>query len=1003
MNDAFISYSRKDTDFVRTLHQALNAANKEIWVDWEGIPLTSDWRAEIYQGMEQAHAVIFVMSPDFLASRECGVELNLAAEMNKRLIPLVYRDVVPKKVPPTLASLNWIFCREEDDFDQAIIALNTALDTDLDWVKAHTRLLVRSTEWDKRNRNDSFLLRGTDLQEAEQMLAQSSKQPALTTLQRHYILASRQRANKVQGAILAAVTFGFIVAVILAVAAFFQYREAEHQRGQADQNALKAETARETAEAERDRAATAEVRAISGEREARKAQSTAEAERAEAIRQSRISLAKSLVAQSVPIIQRNNDTELALLLAVEAGRLNREFQGDAQALTANNLRYILSLPDFNTILRLSTTALFVAFSPDGRTLALAGENGTIQLWDMDNLAGTPRILTGHEDRVSTLAFSPDGHFLVSGSDDGVIQLWDMSQPALNSAKLEGHTRRILALAFSPDSRWLASAGDDTDILLRQLDDPLNPKVLSGYPGTILALAFSPSGQTLASAGSDTAIRLWNLNRLAIKPTLLEGHQSSILSLSFSNDGQLLASGSADKTVRVWNVSDPLSKPVVLQGHTGGVGAVAFSPRGYTLASAGLEKMIKLWALSDWSTLTTNQASLKPTTLTGHENTVYALAFSPDGQTLTSTSADQTARLWPMSPPIAKPKIFTGHDDWVEDIAFGPDSRLLASVSDDTTVRIWDITDPIGLAETLGSHDDLVKAVAVSPNGQTVASAGADFTVRLWSVADTQSDPKVLDVEDEQILALAFSPACPNPAEGCQQWLAAAGSEQTIRLWNLGDLTTEPIALTGHEDKIRTLAFSPDGRTLASGSFDQTIRLWDLTSLADKPRILERHRSGVLAVAFSPDGQALASGSNDGAILLWNMADLAAKPFAFSEQEGSVLDLVFSPDGLSLASSSAETIKLWDLLNPTAEPTTLSDHTDKIFALSFSPDGATLASAGADQTIRLWLARSDSLNELACQQVRRNLKAVEWRQFLGNLAYNQTCPNLPFPPDTVSLK
>ena len=135
MSEAFISYSRKDKAFVQRLHTALTQQDRKVWVDWNDIPLTADWRQEIYDGIDAANYFIFILSPDSITSTVCKEELERAIH-NKRLIPIVYRDVVPEHVHPALAKLNWIFFRETDDFDRAFQALITSLDTDLQHLKA---------------------------------------------------------------------------------------------------------------------------------------------------------------------------------------------------------------------------------------------------------------------------------------------------------------------------------------------------------------------------------------------------------------------------------------------------------------------------------------------------------------------------------------------------------------------------------------------------------------------------------------------------------------------------------------------------------------------------------------------------------------------------------------------------------------------------------------------------------------------------------------------------
>ncbi len=190
MSDVFVSYSRKDKVFVQKLHEALKAQGRETWVDWEDIPLTADWWAEIQEGIETANAFVFIISPDSVISEVCGQELDHAINHNKRLIPLVYREA--KDVPASLGHINWIFFRATDDFEEAFQKLLTTMDTDLEWVKAHTRLTRRAVEWDRKGRNDSYLLRGDDLAEAEYLFTQTDKKPAPTQLHQEYILASQR-------------------------------------------------------------------------------------------------------------------------------------------------------------------------------------------------------------------------------------------------------------------------------------------------------------------------------------------------------------------------------------------------------------------------------------------------------------------------------------------------------------------------------------------------------------------------------------------------------------------------------------------------------------------------------------------------------------------------------------------------------------------------------------------------------------------------------------------
>jgi hypothetical protein len=218
MPQAYICYAREDQAFVRRLTDALSEHNREAWVDWKDIPLSADWLTETYTGIESSDSFVFVMSPESISSELNRQELAYAVEHNKRLIPIYYRDVNYEDVPPELASHQYIFLRESEDFETSFQMLIQALDTDLEWVAAHTRLLVRAKEWESQGRDRSLLMRGKDLEAAEAWLEQASyKAPPPTLLQTKYILASRQAATKSKRLMVGLLTAIVLLAVLLSI------------------------------------------------------------------------------------------------------------------------------------------------------------------------------------------------------------------------------------------------------------------------------------------------------------------------------------------------------------------------------------------------------------------------------------------------------------------------------------------------------------------------------------------------------------------------------------------------------------------------------------------------------------------------------------------------------------------------------------------------------------------------------------------------------------------
>ena len=163
MAEVFISYSRKGKEFVRRLGDALVKHQQEAWVDWKDIPLTAEWQQEIFLNIEAADNFVFIISPDSVASANCKKEIDHAVANNKRMVPIFYRAVSDVEIPQTLGRFQRIDFDDDNGVEAKFAALIMALDTDLAWTQAHTRLLTRAKEWEREGKAPSFLLRGKDL------------------------------------------------------------------------------------------------------------------------------------------------------------------------------------------------------------------------------------------------------------------------------------------------------------------------------------------------------------------------------------------------------------------------------------------------------------------------------------------------------------------------------------------------------------------------------------------------------------------------------------------------------------------------------------------------------------------------------------------------------------------------------------------------------------------------------------------------------------------------
>ena len=222
MSHIFISYSRRDIDFAQKIVDALADNNLDTWIDWKSIPKGEDWEQEIYRGIEEADAFLFLISPDSVASQMCNKEIAHAVKNGKRILPIVIRDADPKIIHPEISKRNWIFCRDgQDDFNKAIEETRKTIHTDYEWLKYHTELQVKALKWEQKKDN-SRLLRGKELREAEQQLTEvgSQEDPQPTKLQREYILASQRNEVRTRRQITIGFGFGLVIVAVLAIFAW---------------------------------------------------------------------------------------------------------------------------------------------------------------------------------------------------------------------------------------------------------------------------------------------------------------------------------------------------------------------------------------------------------------------------------------------------------------------------------------------------------------------------------------------------------------------------------------------------------------------------------------------------------------------------------------------------------------------------------------------------------------------------------------------------------------
>ncbi len=362
-----------------------------------------------------------------------------------------------------------------------------------------------------------------------------------------------------------------------------------------------------------------------------------------------------------------------------------------------------------------------------------------------------------------------------------------------------------------------------------------------------------------------------------------------------------------------------------QGHQEMVYDVCFSPDGQHIATVGSDGTVRLWnlfgqQLAGWQ---------------GHQGKIDDVSFSPDGQLIATAGRDGTARLWNLSgQQIAE---LNAGQTWARSVSFRPDGQLIvATTGADGTAKLWNLSGQ-QIAQFDGHQSFVwIWSVSFSPDGQLIATAERDGTARLWNLSGQQIAQ--FDGHQGQVWAVSFSP------DG--QKIATAGADATARLWNLSG--QQLAQMNGHQDWVYGVSFSPDGQCLATAGYDGTARLWNL--LGQQLAQLNAHVGVVLSISFSPNGQRLATAGSDGMARLW---DLSEKHLAHMKgHQGKVWSVSFSPDGQLIASAGRDgTARLWNLSGQ--QLAQFDGHQGQVWSVSFSPDGHYLVTTGSDKTARLW--------------------------------------------------
>lgn len=579
------------------------------------------------------------------------------------------------------------------------------------------------------------------------------------------------------------------------------------------------------------------------------------------------------------------------------------------------------------------------YSPDGKKVATASDDGTAQLWDALTTLPLGKPMP-HEQGVRWTEFSPDGRWVATASDDGTARVWSAADGEPVSPPLT-HGKMVRSARFRRQSDWLVTASQDGSA---QVWDAASGKRIGApliHEAEVMTAVFSPDGARVLTASTDHSLRLWEASsgRL-ITRSPIEG--VFCLSADFNADGSLIVATLDDGVARVLRVepdnswtrtSDCNRRAFHPEAYDTLEIPARFSPDGnYVVAECG-SGVAGVWR---------SAGAAFHSDRFRHRKRLTSLGISPDSSRLLTGSRDGTAALWDIRTAQAC-QFPMHHDGEVTDAAFSPDGRLVVTASADGTARIWRPRDSIQEQHRLATLHNAseVWGVAASPDGRLLAAGTNGGDVLFWK-ADTLEPAAPEWNTGQHVFAVDFAPD--------SQHLVAARRHHDAQVW---DITERRIVRTLWHllYKSLTARYSPDGHLIAVGAQGAAL-IWNVMAEPSVAPFVLAHTGDVHDVAWTPDGLRLATACSNGRVQFWDAATGKALPlFLQHDREATSCDI--SPNGQWVATGSHDrTARVWDAVTgqPVSEP---MEHPGRVRMVRFSPDGRHLATVCETGEVMLW--------------------------------------------------
>jgi len=715
-----------------------------------------------------------------------------------------------------------------------------------------------------------------------------------------------------------------------------------------------------------------------------------------------VAQAGRLAAQSREVASQHPD--LGLLLALEAGTLDDsvDTRGALFGALEHGSRIRAWLQGFGAPVVVS------GFSPNGRLLATVTIEETT-LWDTTTWKPVgPPLRSSHGGWEEGVAFSPDGRTLAIANGDGEIELWDVSGLKKRRELADpGAARDLPALSvvrYSPDGRVIASGAKETNHVT--LWDAATGRVI-GRPivtnppgsGGAQSVSFSPDSERIAVPGAPGTVGIWDVatGRRVGKPLTIGS--ADVEEAIFTKDGGTLIASDDSGAVTMVDVGTgrPIRPPFSVGDKP--AASLDLSPDGRLVGAASFEGSVFVWDVK------TGVPFGLP--LAADTSPVNDVAFSPDGRTLVS-SHGSSAVVWSMSGEQAIGKPLGGPRTLITDVAFSPDGRRLVAGRFDGSSVVYDSATRRQALRIEGGS--VVTAVAFHPGGNLIAIGTIDGEVRFFDPDTGATVGSPLDAGRAALWQVAFSPdgvlavaVDPNGVGG----FYGQQRDGQVRFWDVDSRRRVGRAIAPGAGSVLALGFNRDGSLLATGSLRGQLDLWDVSTQGRHGSPMRVTDDAVLSVAFDPSGRLVAAGGAIGPVRVWRVSDQQPAFPPLSGHTGQVTGAAFDLTGSLLATTTlfGET-RLWDAatglaygeLVGSAKPDSLVPSIDLPglpLGNAFSPDGKLLAVAGVETRAMLWDVDPEVWRERACAIVGRNLSIEEWRLYLpSGTPYRATCSEWP---------